>query len=71
MIRVSYEYAHAPKGGQQTLVYSVWVSSFIVNFVWITVALDWLRLDASLNDLKQLAIAQAQQKRDGEMTVNC
>ncbi len=53
-------YCHPPKGDSQTLVYSVWIDR-VFHFVWITVDLLWLRDQASLNDLKQLAIAKAKE----------
>lgn len=55
----SFSYAHKPKNGRQTLVY--WVFDVIRRthaFAWLDLDCKWLREEASLNDLKQLAIEE-------------
>lgn len=58
--RACWEYDLRPKGDMQTLVYSVWIDGFC-QFVWLTVAQKWLQETASLNDLKDMAIAQVKE----------
>lgn len=53
----SYAWAHRPKGDLQTLVYKVWIGS-VLHLAWLTVNREWLRKEASINDLKAMAIDQ-------------
>ena len=55
--RASYAWAHQPKDGHQTLIYRVWIGN-VLYLAWLTVSLEWLRKEASLNDLKTMAIDQ-------------
>lgn len=59
MARAHYRYCHAPKDGRQTLVYGVWTDAGY-RLAWINVDVDWLHAEASLNDLKALAIAEVE-----------
>lgn len=47
-----------PYEGQQILIYGVWLDG-IYRLVWLTVSTEWLQLEASLNDLKRMALDAA------------
>lgn len=56
----SYRHEYAPKDGRQKLAYWVFDRELHTHaFVTLDVDCDWLRKEASLNDLKQMAIAEA------------
>ena len=61
MITATYQYRIRPVGDSQTLVYLVKGPPFAYfgRFVHINVNSHWLATEASLNDLKSMAVAQA------------
>jgi len=51
-----------PYKGRQILIYGVWLNG-IYRLVWLTVSTEWLRLEASINDLKNMALDAARSQR--------
>jgi hypothetical protein len=51
-----------PYQGKQILIYGVWLSG-VYRLVWLTVSTEWLRLEASINDLKNMALDAARSQQ--------
>lgn len=58
MVHVIYEQALPPREGHQTLVFSIYHEG-VWDFAWLRVSCDWLAKEASITELKTLALAQS------------